>query len=430
MERAESFELDRGVHLTAIRTERFKTGCVSLGLLVPLTRRTVSLNATLPYVLRRGTARLPDMESIAAELDGLYGARIEPTLRKKGEIQIIGFYADFPDEAFLPERPDILGRVTSLMGEMLLSPATRGGRLRADFVATERQNLLDDINAEINDKRGYAEKRVRELMFRGESYGLSKLGTSASAEKVSQITLTRHYREVISTAPVEIFYCGPEDPGRVERLMREALAGLPRAGEIVYPATHVSFERRSGAPRRVTERMDVTQGRLIVGYRLGEIMREPNYARFLVFNALFGDSATSKLYLSLRERLSLCYYVGSWIDRHKGAMFVSCGIDFDKAGEAEAEISAGLQAIARGEIEDWELEGARREVIGALYSAADEVAGLEGQSLESAILGLGVGPEELAALASEVTAEELRDMAAGLRPDFVYFLTGEGNNEA
>lgn len=429
MENVYRREIMRGVELTAITAERFKTGSLSMTLLAPLERRTAALNAALPYVLRRGTASLTDMEAIAARLDELYGARIEPTLRKKGEIQCLGFYADFPDAAFLPEKVDVLGGVAKLMGELLLSPATRGGRLRADFVETERQNLIDDINAEINDKRGYAEERARELMFRGESYALSKLGTLSEAGKISVFTLTRQYKHLLSTAPLEVFYCGAESAERVERLVREALAGLPRAAELIYPVTDVGFSAPR-EPREVTEVMDVTQGRLIVGCGLGENMREPDHAALMVFNALLGGSALSKLYLTLRERLSLCYYAGSWIDRHKGALFISAGIDFAMRDETLERITEAIDEIRRGQIEDWELEGARREVVSSIYSASDEPAGLEGLFLDRAILKTDVLPDELAALASEVTGEELSSIARGITPEIVYFLSGEAEDEA
>lgn len=100
-------ELIPGVWLTALRSDKFKTGCLSINLLTQLNRETAALNAVLPFVLRRGTRYHPDMETIAAELDSLYGTGIEPIVRKIGEIQCIGFYASFPDEKYLPQDSDV-----------------------------------------------------------------------------------------------------------------------------------------------------------------------------------------------------------------------------------------------------------------------------------------------------------------------------------
>ncbi len=416
-------EIMRGVRLTAVKAERFKVGCLSLTMLAPHNKKTAAMNAVLPYVLRRGTARFPDMQALASALDDLYGARIEPAIRKRGEVAAVGFCADFPDGAFLPGRADILSQVAFLMGEVLLSPATRGGLLRGDYVLSERQNLIDDINAEINDKRAYASLKLVETMFRGESYGVSKLGTLGDAGKISAQSLTAYYRELIASAPMEIFYCGPEEPERVLRAMREALAALPRVGEHAMPGTLVKTGFAGAKEKIVRETMDVTQGRLVMGFRLQKTMENPDYAAMTVFNALFGGSPTSRLFLNVRERLALCYYVSSHLDRHKGALFVSAGIDFDKFDEARGEIIGELRSIADGSIEPWELEAAKRGATGAILSALDDPMGLEEMYLDRAILSYRARPEELAALCDLVTAEDVAAVAADAVLTHTYFLT-------
>lgn len=428
MDKVTERELMRGVRLTCVQAERFKTGYLSMTLLTPHSKKTASLNAALPYVLRRGTARLSDMESIAAALDELYGARIEPVIRKKGEVTALGFCADFPDGAFLPGRPDILSPVASLMGQLLLSPATRGGRLRADFVDSERRNLIDDINAEINDRRSYAGQRLVELMFRGESYGVSKLGTVADAGRVTVQILTRHYKELLASAPMEIFYCGAEEPERVERILREALSALPRSGEHAMPATAFGVEKPVQTVRTVRERMDVTQGRLVMGFRLERPQSGPDYPAMIVFNALFGGCATSKLYMNVREKLALCYYANSGIDCHKGALFVFAGIDFDSFDAARDEVLRQFDDISCGRIEPWDLDSARKSVVSSINSAMDEQAGLEELYLDRAILGIRARPGELAAMCALVTAEDVSRVARGAMLSHIFFLTAEGDD--
>ncbi|MGX8699028.1 MAG: EF-P 5-aminopentanol modification-associated protein YfmF, partial [bacterium] len=185
----ERIALAPGVNLTAVRDERFKTGAYSLNLLTPLEKETASQRAVLPYVLRRGTARYPEAEELEAALDELYGARLEPFVRKKGEVQAIGFYADFADPAFVDEErmPE---KMASLLGEVLLNPAMQSGNLRRERVALERENLLADIRAGINDKGSYADERLLALMCRGENYSVPKLGSLPQAKRIGHLTLT------------------------------------------------------------------------------------------------------------------------------------------------------------------------------------------------------------------------------------------------
>ena len=90
-------EILPGVALTCLRSDKFKTACLSLSLLSQLRRETASMNALIPFVLRRGTTLYPDMEAISRRLDELYGTAIEPVVRRVGEIQCTGFYASIPE---------------------------------------------------------------------------------------------------------------------------------------------------------------------------------------------------------------------------------------------------------------------------------------------------------------------------------------------
>ena len=165
-------ELFPCVSLTAVQTDKFKTGCLTAYLLTQLRRETAAENALLPYVLRRGTKSLPDMRRISARLDALYGAEIEPSVRKLGEIQAVGFYAGFAEDAFLPGETDVLGEVISLLGELWLSPATRSGLFLPAHVDSEREKLVERIERVKNDKRSWAFQRLRENMCAFEDYAV------------------------------------------------------------------------------------------------------------------------------------------------------------------------------------------------------------------------------------------------------------------
>ncbi|MDR3278140.1 MAG: insulinase family protein, partial [Oscillospiraceae bacterium] len=359
------------VNVTCVNTDKFKTGCISVNLITQLDRENAAKNALLPRVLRRGTARQPDMESLAAALDELYGARVTPLTRKKGELQCVGFFADFIDDDYTPKGENVLEKTAALLGELLLSPLTRGGLLTGDYVEGEKKNLIDEIRAGINDKRAYAVDRLLENMCADEAFGVNKLGGEEAARAITARTLTAHYQSLIASAEVEVFYCGTASPERVVSAVREALAGLPRGGSLPERATEIRRHAPADAPRRFTESLDVSQGKLALGFRLGEAMYSPNYAAFAVFNALFGGSVTSKLFLNVREKLSLCYYASSVIEKHKGVMVVSSGVEFAKFDAALTEILAQLDAIRRGEVSDWEFVSAKRAVITTLKAALD-----------------------------------------------------------
>ena len=138
-------ELAEGVFLTYVPAAKFKTGVLGAQLITPLEESTVAAGALLPAVLRRGTTAHRDMRSIAAELDRLYGASIAYTVRKKGENQCLGFVGSFLDERYVPGGERLLEPMADLLGELLLDPLTRNGRFLADYVESEKENLIDAI---------------------------------------------------------------------------------------------------------------------------------------------------------------------------------------------------------------------------------------------------------------------------------------------
>ena len=406
-------ELMPGVYLSHLRCDKFKTACLSVTLLTQLRRETASMNALIPSVLRRGTARYGDLEQLAARLDELYGAAIEPVVRRVGEIHCVGFFASFAESACLPGREDLLTPVCELLAEMLLAPNTRGGLLLPQYVDSEKEKLLDVIRGRVNDKRSYAVQRCLEEMCCCEDYAVSRFGDEASCEAIHYKKLTRHYRELLRSSPMEFFYCGQAPLRRVKQALRDARMN--------------ALEEQ---PRCVEERMDVTQGKLVLGFRLGECMEDPDLAALYVFNAVFGSGPTSKLFLNVREKLSLCYYAGSILVIRKGLLLVSSGVAFENFEAARDEILAQLEAIRNGEVTDEEMEWARRGVASDLRAMLDSPGELEGFWLAQALDGLDYGPEALAELVGEVTKEQVVAVAKSVVCDLIYFLRGREDGEA
>ncbi|MBR2717559.1 MAG: insulinase family protein [Oscillospiraceae bacterium] len=426
-------EILPGVYLTCLQTEKFKTGLLSVSFLTRLCREEAAQNTLIPSVLRRGTTSHPDMEALADRLDSLYGARIEPISRKLGEIQAAGFWASFADDAWLPEGgTSLLEDTAALLGELILSPNTRGGLLLPAYVESEKEKLLEDIRARVNDKIAYSRLRLTELMCAAEDYAVDVLGTEDTAESIGYVALTKRYKRLLSTAPVEIFYCGAADAARVEAALMDAFMPLPR-GEIDYElGTDVRMNALEDHVRYHTETMDVTQGKLVIGWRLGLSMEDPDPAVLRVMNTVFGGGVHSKLFRNVREKLSLCYYAGSGIDLMKGFLFVSCGIEPEKYDEALQAILRQLEAMRAGEITEEELAGAKASLVSDLTGLSDNPGQLESFWLSQNLLGLEYGPEELAALVEDVTAEQVSAAARAMECDMVYFMTcsGEENEDA
>ena len=412
-------KLAEGVYLTYLPARKFKTSLLSAQFAVPIRQETASAYALLPAVLRRGTVTYPDMGSLSARLDRLYGARIDYTVRKKGENQCVGFVASFIDDSFAPGGEKLLEPVADLLGELICDPATERGRFVPAYFESEKTNLIDAIRSLINDKRDYADSRLLWEMCAGEPYGISRLGSEETAEKLQLRKLYAQYGQLIATSRLELFYCGSADENRVVRALRSAFSTLPRENiqDVAIPQDHPAREE----VRTVVEELDVTQGKLGMGFSCGS----SDTAALLMGNTLFGGSSNSKLFLNVREKLSLCYYASSLYHRQKGLITVSSGIEFDNYQKAYDEILAQLAAVQNGDLEDWELEGARSTLLNAYASMGDSQGKLENFYLGQAVTGQSETPEDLAAQVRQVTPERIFKAMKTVKLDTVYFLRGK-----
>ena len=292
----------------------------------------------------------------------------------------------------------------------------------------ERANLVDRIRGQINDKRSYATLRLGQLMCGEEASG-GQAGDVEHAAAVTPGSLWERYQQLLSTAQIELYYCGSAEEERVARALKEALSALPVNEGRICPDCEVRLHA-GPEPSMVEESMDVTQGKLAMGFRTGGVTCwEEEYPAMAMCNAVFGGTTLSKLFMNVREKLSLCYYASSAYHRQKRLITVSSGIEFQNYQKAYDEIMAQLAAVQAGRLEDWELEGARSTLLNAYASMGDSQGKLENFYLGQAATGQEDTPELLAEQVRHVTAERIFDAMQTVSLDTVYFLKGKETAE-
>ena len=418
-------QLADGVELTVNRTDKFKTGLLSVTLTAPLRRETATAGALIPEVLFRGSRNYPDMERLSAATDALYGASLGPAVRQRGESQCVSFLCSAIDGRYTLDGSAVLAPAAALMGEILLDPATEDGLFRPDYVKGEGANLADRIRARVNDKRGWSIFRLVQEMCAGEAYAVDKLGDADEAASMTPDQLWEDYQRLLKGSKVTFYYGGSAHPDQVEETVRRAFAPLT-AGRTAPVECEVPAGPR-GPVRTVTDAMDVTQGKLAMGFRTGGVtLASPDYPALLVFNALYGGSANSRLFLNVREKLSLCYYASSMIDKLKGLMVVSSGVEFADFDRAQEAILAQLEELRQGRIGGDELNAAVRSVVNSLRGRLDSQGQMEDDCVTKLICGQA--PDDGAALiraVEQVKAEQVAQMAQRIKLDTVYRLTGK-----
>ena len=417
----QTIELLPGVTLRCFPDNRFKQGALSFQIIRPMAREEVALNALIPTILLRGTVHHPDLRSITLRLDELYGAAVGSTVRRIGDYQTTGLTCGFIEDKYALPGDQVLQPMLDFLRELLLEPVLEDGGFCRSFTDSEKKNLISTIESELNDKRAYAMNQMLRAMCKADSYGIPRLGSVEDVRAIDARSAYDHYRRILQTSPIHIFYVGTAPAEEVARLLMPIFQGIPRDYQPLEGQT--PFQDAGGG--ELTEIMDVAQGKLCQGYVTPITIRDPRFPAMQVMNTIFGAGMTSKLFMNVREKLSLCYSIGSGYYGSKGLLTVSAGIDFAREQQTRAEIARQLEAIRSGDISDDELRSAKEALLSSLRSTHDAPGSIEGYYATAALSGLAMTPAEYMDAIRAVTAAQVSQAAKELRLHTTYFLKGE-----
>jgi len=417
----QTIHLTAGVTLLHCPDSRFKKGAISIQLLRPMTMEESAMNALLPAVLLRGTVNSPDLRAITERLDDLYGASIGTLVRRIGDYQTVGLYLSFIEDRFALNGDKVLAPMIGFLQETMLQPLLENGVFSADFVESEKKNLISTIESELNDKRAYAAGKLLRQMCRGDSFAVPRLGSIETVEIITPQSLFAHYKEILQTSPVQLCYVGAAEPEEVSRLLMPLARSLAsRVQPLPEQTRFVPMEQKA----EITEEMDIQQSKLSMGFTCGITNREADFAAMQVFNCVYGAGMTSKLFVNVRERLSLCYYANSAYYGSKGIVTVSSGIDLEQYETAKAEILEQLRQCQLGNISEQELSAAKNAIVSSLRSTPDSPGALEGFYGTAELSGMLWDIPEYIAHIQAVTAEDVARVAKTLELHTVFLLKG------
>lgn len=417
----ETITLLPGITLRCCPDDRFKQSCISLSIVRPMCRQEAALNALLPAVLLRGTQKHPDLRAITWHLDDLYGASAGTQVRRVGDYQTTGLYCGFIEDRYTLGGDRILGSVVDFLRELLLEPVLENGAFSKDFVEGEKRNLIAAIEAQRNDKRVYASARLMEIMCAEDSFGIPRLGTKEDVAAITPQVLYDHFQKILRESRIDLFYVGSADPAQVAAYLQPLFSGICRSYISLPPQT--SFHACKST--RQEETMEVAQGKLCMGFVTPITLRHPEFAAMQMCNTVLGGGMISKLFMQIREKMSLCYDIGSGYHGSKGIVTVAAGIDCTQETVVREEVLYQIEECKRGNISEEELTAARQALLSSLRTVHDTPGAIENFYGTAALSGLSLTVEEYMDAVEKVTAEQVAQAAQSLQLHTVYFLKGE-----
>ena len=415
-----TLSLQPGITLRCFTDSRFKTNCLSVQMVRPMCRQEAAANALVSAVLLRGCKKYPDIRSLTHRLDDLYGASVGSLVRRVGDYQTTGFYCSFTEDRFALPGDRVLEPVVELVRQLLLEPKLENGAFSPDFVEGEKRNALSAIEAQKNDKRLYSANQMTKQMCRMDSFGIPRFGEPEQINAEDEKSLYAQYKKLLKESRIDLFYVGTQPPERIAELLTPVFQGIERSYVTLPPQTPF----QDGGPSRFSESMDIAQGKLQMGFITPATIETPDFVPMQVFNTMFGGGMVSKLFMNVREKMSLCYDIGSSYTGSKGILTVGAGMDHQMAETVEKEILCQLDNCRRGDITPLELKSAQAALLSSLRSIHDSPGSIENYYATGALSGFGLSVPEYMRQVEETDVQTLSRLAEQLQLHTVFLLKG------
>jgi predicted Zn-dependent peptidase len=411
------------IRLSAIRTDRFKTGILTFSLTIPLTSKNFAYNTLLAGIMRRGTEHYPSLSALNKRLDELYASSIEIRSSQNAKNLSLIITAEFLDDRYIPNDQNVLSGVLHVISDLIFHPLLENGAFLHDIVVQEKRIALDYLKSEINNTRLYALKRCYERMYRLDDDYPSTQRLKQHIENADEKSIYQHFLNILDSSAIDVFYIGNENISNVSSKI--ALAFDKYYPKNIY--TPIMPKSRPILPLlSESEAMPVSQGKLTLGFRTGACIgaRDDKYYAALVFNEIFGASPLSKLFMNVREKLSLCYYCSSTYSLYSGDLIVSSGIEVKNREKAEREILHQLDNIRKGQISEAEFSAALRALENTYKQILDNPLDLQSFYATRGMFGIYDTIENTLKKILCVTVDDVIGIANDTHLDTVFFVEG------
>ncbi len=425
MQGISKYSLESGINLYYIPVDKFKTFNLSINVHRKLNKEDVTRNALIPNVLKRGCESFPTSQGLAKHLEDLYGTVFDSGINKKGEDQIIYFNFEAIDDKYIAGDEKVLEKVLELSREIIFNPVKENGVFKDEYFNQEKSKLKDLIQSLINNKMAYAVERCYQEMFKGQDFGIYELGDIDDLDGISNKELYEHYCSLINTSRIDIFFAGDIDQNELVGLVERTFNVNIDKSIVSYPTTEIFTS--TGEVKRVEESLQVNQAKLSLGFKTDISFQKGNeddYYSLIICNGIFGGGPYSKLFNNVREKMGLAYYVFSRVEKFKGIVMVSAGIETDNFQKAYDEILLQLGEVKNGKISDNEFQSAINSVLNSLRSLKDSALNMTDYYLGQLVSGTDIDIDEFIKKVKRVKIEDVVRVAQGIELDTVYFLKG------
>lgn len=409
----------QGITYNLLPTKQFKSTRIHISFGNKLSRDTVTERALLPYLLRAISSKYPSRNVLNEKVENMYAAQFSGGSNKIGQSHFINFDINIIDDAYTIDNESLLVEALEFLNEIIFNP------LLTEDILQEEKRLMDEYFLSIyNNKLRYAIRKLIKQMFIDEPFSISPMGHQSSLQQITLDDCKKAYHDMLHNDVINISVVGDFDPVEMTTLLDKHLPFKNRTQKL---------ELLEYGNKKITEvtntfvTQDVTQSKLVLGYRSEIRYMDEDYYPMMLFNQILGGSADSLLHNRIREELSLVYFISSSYSIYKGALFIYAGINYSDYQNTLDEIDNIITSIQNGELEDIHLDIAKKSIMNSIIESFDSNYSLA-MKIESQNLFIREKSlEEVKELVQSITKEDIERVANAITLDTTLCLKGDND---
>ena len=418
----EVIKIKNGINLNLIKTDKFKTNLLSVFLTVPLNENTITRNALIPAILRRGSNNLKTQEEISKTLEEMYGASFDCGVDKIGDNQVLKFYLETINNSYVENEENILKEAINILLDLVFNPLVNNNKFDETYVESEKNNLKQIIEGRKDAKATYALERCIEEMYKNLPYALYKYGKLEDLKNINAENLYEQYKKLINECKIDIFISGDiTEEVKNEVIENKNIVSLEERNPNYIESNKENRIKQEKQEEIVSESMDVTQGKLILGLDMLKEQEDDKYTA-LIYNAILGGTPNSKMFQNVREKNSLAYTASSSYIRQKGNIFVKCGIEIDNYEKALKIIKEQIEDMKKGKFTEEDIKQAKVNIVSTIKFIPEEQDTELLYYFSQELSGYQMNSEEYINKVNSITKGQIVELDNRIQINTIYFL--------
>ncbi len=407
-------------NLHIIKTDKFKTTMVRINFKNKIKREDITYRNLLTKVLFQSNSKYKTRRELEILTEDLYNLSLSSKNSISGNYIVTSFDSIFLNEAYTEAGYNL--KSLEFILDMIFKPNLENNMFK--YFDLSKRLVKEELDTFKDDNSKYSKQRMFEIMEPDSPLSYNTIGYLEDLDKITNKDLYDYYKNMLKSNIIDIFVIGNIDPDFIINTFKNNL----NINTFKKPSKeHFYYHKKIKKAKTVKEKASIKQSNLRIGIKLSNLTDfEVKYVAN-VYSFILGGGTDSKLFRTVREENSLCYYINSSYLPVFSSMVISAGINKTDFKKCLALIKKEINSMSKGDFNESDIDAAKATYISSLKEIEDQQLSLIRIFESHEYLNFDLLPDRT--LINNVTKEDIIKFSKKIKIDTIYLLEGGTNEE-